>query len=160
MTLTQLNILQNFLAEVFHQSSLSLLGIEGIEAIGVHGTLTIVCQYRCLVGQGDVLHQIFLRFELLNLTILRIHAIEADIIAVLGGKIYLTIDFVPFSLLNAWIEILGHRSDFLIGKVHEIHLIVVLVRNQSFRKVQADAIQCLRRAGEENLRTIGRELGT
>jgi len=137
--LAQLYILQDFLAEVFHQCRLSFLDIERIKAVGIHGTLSIISHQRSMVCQADAFHQIFLHIHRLNLSVLRVHPIEADVVAVFGSEIDLSVHLVPYGLLHTRVEMLGHRSDFLVGQVHDVQLVIVLIRNPSFRQVQANA---------------------
>ena len=111
--------------QVAHEAGFLRLGIEGVEALGVGGTLAIADHHRSGCGQRERLHDVLADGDRFDAETLAIHAIEADAVSILSGEIDVSIRFVPHSLGDVGIEVACDRRDLLVGEAHHVELMVV-----------------------------------
>ena len=104
-------------------------------------------------------HIVTRMLQLHYLPVRRIHLVKTNEVAVFGSEIHQSIAPSPIDGLHRRIEVLGERFHLLGGNIVEIELIVVHVRCHIGGQCAANTVEGLRRAFEENLRTVGRERG-
>ena len=110
MALTEIYIRKVFATEVFDQCGFQGLGVERIEAVAIVGALCAVSN-NSLIAETESSDDIFWDGNLLDLASLCNITEEVDAVLIFGSKIEIAICNRPFMRADAWIEVLGKRSD-------------------------------------------------